>query len=96
MAGVLVFVTVALATVGGMVSAQRRAQSAADLVALGAAGAGETEACSEALRTALANGAGLESCTLDGAAVRIVVSVPGPSVAGREVRVSAEARAGPG
>ena len=94
MAGVLLFVMVALAAVGGLVTAQRRAQSAADLTALAAA-AGETDACAEAHRTATANGAALDSCAVDGEEVRVVVSVDGPTMPGRDVRVTAEARAGP-
>lgn len=96
MAAVLMFVTVALAALSGLVAAQRRAQSAADLTALAAAAGGKAHACAEALRTATANGAALESCAVDGAEVRVAVSVAGPQMAGRDVRVSAEARAGPG
>lgn len=96
MAGVLMFVTVALAAVGGLVAAQRRAQSAADLAALAAAAALDVGACAEALRTATANGAGLDGCEVTGAEVRVIVSVAGPTMPGRDVRVRAEARAGPG
>lgn len=96
MAGVLIFVTVALTAVGGLVTAQRRAQSAADLTALAAAGALEAGACAQAMRTASANAATLDGCVVDGADVRVSVSVPGPRLPGRDVRVSAEARAGPG
>lgn len=96
MAGVLVFVTMALAAVGGLVTAQRRAQSAADLTALAAAVALDAGACAEALRTASANSAGLDSCEVVGSEVRVVVSVAGPTLPGRDVRVRAEARAGPG
>lgn len=95
MAGVLMFVMVALATVSGLVAAQRRAQSAADLTALAAA-AGETDPCAVAHRTATANGAALDSCAVDGEEVRVTVSVAGPTMPGRDVRVTAEARAGPG
>lgn len=96
MAGVLMFVMVALAAVGGLVTAQRAAQSAADLTALAAAAARATGSCAEALRTATANGAELDSCAVDGDEVRVVVSVAGQTMAHRDVRVSAEARAGPG
>ncbi len=96
MAGVLMFVMAGLAAVGGLVNAQRRAQSAADLTALAAAASVEVDACAEALRVATANAAGLDGCEVDGAAVRVTVSVVGPAMAGRELRVSAEARAGPG
>ena len=96
MAGVLMFVMLGLATVGGLVTAQRRAQSAADLTALAAAAAVDGDACAEAVRTAAANGAGLDGCSVSGAEVRVVVSVVGPRLAGRGGRVTAEARAGPG
>lgn len=96
MAGVLMFVTVALAAVGGLVTAQRRAQSAADLTALAAAAALDAGACAEALRTATANGAVLDGCEVTGPEVRVVVSVNGPTMPGRDARISAEARAGPG
>jgi secretion/DNA translocation related TadE-like protein len=99
MAGVLMFVMVGLGAAGGLVVAQRRAQAAADLSALaGAAATGE--ACVEAGRVAAANQAVLERCRLDGEEVSVRVSVPGPELpwASRwsEVRVTAEARAGPG
>lgn len=96
MAGVLMFVMAGLAAAGGLVTAQRRAQSAADLTALGAAAAVDADACAAALRIAAANGAGLDGCQVSGSEVRVVVSVAGPRVPGRDVRVSAEARAGPG
>ena len=94
MAGVLAFVTVGLAAAGGLVTAQRRAQAAADLAALGAA-SDLDRACAAAARIAAANAAVLDACRVDGDEVRVVVSVGGPE-AWREVRVSAEARAGPG
>jgi secretion/DNA translocation related TadE-like protein len=94
MAGVLMFVAVGLAAVGGLVTAQRRAQAAADLAALGAA-SDPGQACGEAARIAAANAAVLDGCQVNGDEVRVSVSVMSPSVAWREVRVSAEARAGP-
>jgi len=99
MAGVLMFVTVGLGAAGGLVVAQRHAQAAADLSALaGATGTGD--ACAEAGRIAVANDATLERCRPDGDEVDVVVSVPGPELpwAARwsELRVTAEARAGPG
>lgn len=96
MAGVLMFVMVGLAATVGLVTAQRRAQSAADLTALAAAAALDLDACAEAARTAVANTAALDGCEVDGYDVRVSVSVAGPSVAGRDLRVRAEARAGPG
>lgn len=101
MAGVLLFVMVGLAAAGGLVTAQRRAQAAADLAALAGASAlaalsGPTDPCAEAARVAGANAAALDACAPDGRSVRVTVSVDGPDVPWREVRVSAEARAGPG
>jgi secretion/DNA translocation related TadE-like protein len=101
MAGVLMFMMVGLAAAGGLVTAQRRAQAAADLAALAgadslAAVSGPTDVCAAADRVAGANAAVLDACTSEGRAVRVVVSVAGPDVPWREVRVTAEARAGPG
>ena len=101
MAGVLMFVMVGLAAAGGLVTAQRRAQAAADLAALAAASAladvsGPTDACAAAERVAGRNAAVLDACAPDGRAIRVTVSVAGPDVPWREVRVTAEARAGPG
>ncbi|KQV71579.1 hypothetical protein ASC64_04250 [Nocardioides sp. Root122] len=95
MAGVLLVVTGGLAAVGGLVTAQRRAQAAADLAALAAA-ATSGGACAEAARTASANDASLVGCRVAGQEVAVVVAVPGPVVPWRTVRVTAEARAGPG
>lgn len=95
MAGVLMFVMTGLAAVGGLVTAQRRAQAAADLAAL----AGATyldDACATARDVAIANSAALDACRVDGGDVSVEVSVAGPRVPWRDVRVTAEARAGPG
>ena len=95
MAGLLMFVMTGLAAAGGLVTAQRRAQAAADLAAL----AGAThldDACARAREVAVANVAALETCRLDGDEVTVAVSVRGPRVPWRDVRVTAEARAGPG
>lgn len=94
MAGVLLFVLLGLAAASGLVTAQRRAQSAADLAALAAASA-DPPACAAAASVALANGARTEECRVEGDDVRLVVSVPGPRVPWTRVRVTAEARAGP-
>ncbi|GAA5113294.1 hypothetical protein GCM10023339_17440 [Alloalcanivorax gelatiniphagus] len=97
MAGVLMFVMVGLAAAGGLVTAQRRAQSAADLAALGGASA-PADACGAAGQVAAAHEAVLDDCRVDGAVVTVVVSVPGPDPpwSSEPVRVEAEARAGPG
>ena len=98
MAGVLMFVLVGLSAASGLVSAQRRAQSAADLAALAGAAAVPDGAagCDEAERISTANGAALAACSVVGREVWVQVTVPGPQWPGRRVRVSAEARAGPG
>jgi secretion/DNA translocation related TadE-like protein len=101
MAGVLMFVMVGLAAAGGLVTAQRQAQAAADLAALAGASAlaavsGPADACAAADRVAGANEAALDACTPAGRTVTVTVSVSGPDVPWRDVRVTAEARAGPG
>jgi secretion/DNA translocation related TadE-like protein len=96
MAGVLMFVMTGLAAAGGLVTSQRRAQAVADLAALAGSAQVEDDACGTAAQVALANGAALEGCRLDGDEVTLTVSVAGPRVPWREVRVTAEARAGPG
>ncbi|GAA1443403.1 hypothetical protein GCM10009641_60060 [Mycobacterium cookii] len=95
MAAVLMFVATGLAAAGGLVTAQRQAQAAADLAALGGADHPAT-ACAAAARVAAANAASLDRCQVVGREVTVAVSVPGPRVPWRDVRVSAEARAGPG
>ena len=94
MAGVLMFVMTGLAAAGGLVTAQRRAQAAADLAALAGASRPD-DACARAGEVAAANAAVMEACRLDGADVTVEVSVAGPRVPWRDVRVTAEARAGP-
>lgn len=95
MAGVLLFVTTGLSAVGGLVTAQRRAQAAADLAALaGAASPGD--ACAGSARIAAANHAVLAHCEVRGRDVLVTVTVRGPRLPGRDVLVTAEARAGPG
>ena len=96
MAGLLMFVLVGLAAVSGLVTAQRRAQAAADLAALAGASVGTGAECAEAARIAEANGAALIQCSVISREVRVEVKVPGPRWPGRRVQVSAEARAGPG
>jgi secretion/DNA translocation related TadE-like protein len=95
MVGVLMFVMVGLAAAGGLVTAQRRAQAAADLAALAGA-SGTADACATAQEVAAANASRLDACRVDGEDVTVEVSVAGPRVPWRDVRVSAEARAGPG
>ena len=88
------FVMTGLAAAGGLVTAQRRAQAAADLAAL--AGASHLDdPCGSASRVATANAVRLDACWVDGDDVTVAVSVAGPRVPWREVRITAEARAGP-
>ena len=97
MAGLLCFVAVALASVAGMVRAQRSAQSAADLAALAAAGAlaDGQDGCAAAGSVATANGAALAACDVRGRDAKVTVVVRSPRWAGRQADVTAEARAGP-
>ena len=96
--GVLVLVGAALGVVAAMVHAHRAAQSAADLSALGAAGAQARgrDPCAEAAALAGANGATLDGCTVEGSDVRVQVTVAGPHWLGQHHDLSAQARAGPG
>lgn len=97
-AGMLMFVLVGLSAVSGLVTAQRRAQAAADLAALaGAASVPHGDGgCAAAARISAANGAALTACSTLAREVWVRVTVPGPQWPGRRVLVSAEARAGPG
>jgi secretion/DNA translocation related TadE-like protein len=95
--GLLVLVGAALGVVGAMVHAHRVAQSAADLAALaGAQARGDgRDPCAAAASNAQANGAAVDSCTVDGFDVRVRVTVVGPRWLGQRHDLSAEARAGP-
>jgi secretion/DNA translocation related TadE-like protein len=97
--GVLLSLAAAAVLVGGAVAGRHRAEAAADLAALAAAGravSGAAEPCAAARSIAAANGAVLDSCTVHPGAVvelRVTVEVPlGPL--GRRP-ASARARAGP-
>ena len=95
--GLLVLVGAALGVVGAMVHAHRVAQSAADLAALAGARAAVRggDACSAAGAIAVANGAVLESCAVDGFEVRLQVTVRGPHWLLQHHDLTARARAGP-
>lgn len=95
--GVLSLVAAALGVVGAMVNAHRVAQSAADLAALaGAVAAGRGGSpCDAAARVAVANGASVTACLVDGREVRVEVTVDGPHWLGQPHDLVAEARAGP-
>jgi len=91
---VLLTVCQALAWVGGVVVAHRRAQSAADLAALaGAAHPGS--ACGAADSVARSNGAEVIACREESADVWLEVRVRAPALAGRQPTVTARAHAGP-
>lgn len=103
---VSVLVTVALVAGGlsGLLAGQRRAAAAADLAALaGAEAAGPGGggsglgggACEQADAIAAANQARLTSCAIDGPEVTVSVDVDVRLLAGVEVAVRGEARAGP-
>jgi secretion/DNA translocation related TadE-like protein len=81
-----------------MVHAHRGAQSAADLAALAGAQAQARggDACAAASTVATANGATVDSCTVDGFDVLLQVTVTGPHWLGQRHDLSAQARAGPG
>jgi len=95
--GVLVLVGAALGVAGAMVHAHRVAQSAADLAALAGARsrARGGDACAAASTIAGANGAVVDSCTVEGFDVRLQVTVAGPHWLGQHHDLSAQARAGP-
>lgn len=100
--GVVVLLAGTLMLVAGYAVAYHRARSAADLSAVSAATAFEAgaDACSEARRSAKANGSGLVSCDSVGDQIDFVVSVrvsvPTPTrIAGLPRQVEAVAHAGP-
>ncbi|MBE7325436.1 flp pilus-assembly TadE/G-like family protein [Nocardioides sp. Y6] len=94
---VLLTVTLAVAACGGLLSAHRQAQSAADLAAL--AGAVEAarggDGCAAAARVAELNGARSVRCSVEGTEVRVVTGVRGPRWAGFRAELVGEAVAGP-
>lgn len=95
--GFLLMVTGALAVVGAIIVAHRRAQSAADLAALAGAAALQhaADACGEAGAVAAANQARLSTCRITGRDVVVMVHVDGPHWLGQRGSLSAMARAGP-
>ncbi len=94
MAGLLVFVGGARAGATALVVDHRRAQAAADLAALAGAAA-SSDPCGAAARIATANGARLVGCASTGLDVLVSVTVTSTAWPGRDLAVSAEARAGP-
>jgi secretion/DNA translocation related TadE-like protein len=96
MMGVLVAITLAVATGVAVVAAHRAAQSAADLAALAAAGALQDgrDACASAASVADDNRARLRACRVQGWSVSVVVVSPAGLPVGR-VELPARSRAGP-
>ncbi|QNN54672.1 Rv3654c family TadE-like protein [Nocardioides mesophilus] len=97
MLGALLLVAVLLSVLGGLVVAQRRAQSAADLAALAGAVSVQRgqDACAAVAALVRRNDAELRSCTVAGREVQVVVALTVEAPAGRRLRVDADARAGP-
>jgi secretion/DNA translocation related TadE-like protein len=95
---VLLVLTVAGAVVGSAVIARHRAQAAADLAALAAAGrvaSGREAACASAGSLTAATGASVSSCTVAGLDVVVTVEVPIRLGRWGVHAVHAQARAGP-
>lgn len=88
---VLMLLTTVLGVGGAMVLAQRRAQAAADLVALAAA----THGCPAATAVARDNGGRMSSCAVRGREAQVEVLVRGPDAFGWGHDFAAVARAGP-
>lgn len=95
--GLLLLLGAALGAVAAVVVDHRTAQSAADLAALAAAQtvAGGGDACGTAGTVAVANGAEITRCSVDGLDARVEVRVAGPRWLGLAADPTAEARAGP-
>jgi secretion/DNA translocation related TadE-like protein len=81
----------------GLVSAHRRAQSAADLAALAAAHALQhaRDPCAAGRQIAAAQDAQLIGCAVHGEEVTVIVTVAGPRLPGGAPPLRARARAGP-
>ncbi|OBJ70762.1 helicase [Mycobacterium sp. 1274756.6] len=94
---VLLTVTGGIACLGSVIVARHRAQAAADLAALAAAGAlpaGPAAACSSAAMVVDRMRATLAGCRVENLEVVVAVRVPVPLVTGGVVS-AATARAGP-
>lgn len=94
---VLVFLTLVAAGAVALVDAHRRAQAAADLAALAAAGAHEQgrDPCAAAADVAGRNHARLAGCVVRDQDVVVEVAVPAPAALGPVPDLSGRARAGP-
>ena len=94
--GVLILVTAVCAGSVAIVLTHRRAQVAADLASLAAAGALQRGAdpCAAAVRIAGRQGATVTGCEIDGATVLVSTAIDLPAALGGDA-VPARARAGP-
>jgi secretion/DNA translocation related TadE-like protein len=95
---VIMAVTVGIACVGSAVLARHRAQAAADLGALAAAGhlaAGIGTACAQASSVAEAMGASMAGCDVDGLDIVVAVDAPVGLGVWNQGPARASARAGP-
>lgn len=102
LAAALITMAVAGAAVGALLVGHRRAASAADLAALGAAAAlqrpgppATAAPCVRAEEIGVANGARLTDCAVAGEEVRVHVAVDVAMALGLTWTVSGRARAGP-
>lgn len=102
LAAALITMAVAGSAVGALLVGHRRAASAADLAALGAAAAlqrpgslATAAPCARAEEVGAANGARLTVCAVAGEEVRVSVAVDVTTVLGRTWTVRGRARAGP-
>lgn len=95
--GVLVSFGFGCAGAGSVVVAHRRAQAAADLAALAAAGARERgeDSCAAARGIARRNGTRLSSCSVQGDDVVVGVHAVTVPLLGQRYVLAARARAGP-
>ncbi|MCW2690292.1 MAG: helicase/secretion neighborhood TadE-like protein [Mycobacterium sp.] len=99
MIAVLLVITVGGVFVGSVVVARHRAQAAAELAALAAAGgltAGTVAACARASGVARAMGAGMDQCVVDGLDVVVTVDAAVTFALWGIGPARAAARAGPG
>ena len=97
MAAAVLVCTGTAVTGGRLLTDQRRAAVAADLAALAGAAAVQrgADGCPAAVRVAVANGALVTRCRVDGEEVHLEVRTESVRLLGRLVRPRAEARAGP-
>lgn len=95
--GLLTVVAMLIAALAGVVTDQRRVESAVDLAALAAAAALQAgrDPCAAAASVGRRNGASVLSCRVRGDIVTLEAARRARSVLGRTVRVTASARAGP-